>query len=726
MPKFLTPIDMSNLEVTNLKLHNSPQAAGSGPYLATVGKGSIFFNTTTGVNRPHWSDGTSWQQIYPFSTTAAGTAVLRDSNGDFTAGTITANLTGTASIATRLATQRMFVITGKASAVDLYFDGTQDINLSINSLYVVPSDITLNSGLFITGAANNKGQATLKSDISITGFGSPIDHLSMNNFKITNLANPQNPLDAANKYYVDNVATGLDVKQSCRVSTTVNIPGSSYSSATKTIAGSVGGDGTLVLDGVTVAMGDRVLVKDQTDRTQNGIYTVTRAGSMYLQYILTRAEDFDTSAEASPGSFTFIEEGTTNADTGWVMKSDQVIALDTSNIDWIQFSGAGSITVGRGLNRSGNVINFGSANTDYTTGALPYASGTTTIGFISAVATGNVLLSGGIGSVPTWGQVNLGVHVTGTLSASLGGTGQSNATAGSVLYGTGSAFALASGTSGYFMRWGGTGAPTALDLFGTANTWTANQTFNVGTTPANAITIDINALAAAGTRQSNKLRFVGRTFDTGAHNVDWELSVIPGTNDGATSTFKLQSRVDAASFTDILSITKTTGVSYSLNAGTFGFTNGSGFSWTLGNASVTANRTLTLPDATGTVALTTNTTFGSGSTWNGNIIGGAYGGTGNGFFSVSGPTTTVKTYTFKDFNSNIPVHKTGTITGNGTLTQFSATHSLGSKDVIVSLFDSSDNQVFTDTKTLDTNNVQFTFSVAPTNGTTYRWVVVGF
>jgi hypothetical protein len=131
------------------------------------------------------------------------------------------------------------------------------------------------------------------------------------------------PSVQAVKTYVDNVAAGLDVRASCRAATTANIASMS---------------GTMTIDGVSLAVGNRVLVKDQSTGSQNGIYVV-QSGAW------TRAPDADTSAEVTAGIFVWISEGTANGDTGWVLTTNDAIVLDTTALTFSQFTGVGQITV---------------------------------------------------------------------------------------------------------------------------------------------------------------------------------------------------------------------------------------------------------------------------------------------------------------------------------------------------------------------------------------------
>jgi hypothetical protein len=153
------------------------------------------------------------------------------------------------------------------------------------------------------------------------------------------VSTPSADLDAANKAYVDAARTGLDVKASVRAGTT----------AALTLSSDLENGDTL--DGVTLATGDRVLVKNQGTGAENGIYIVAASGSP------SRATDADSNSEITPGMFTFVEEGTTNADSGWVMTNDGEITVGTTALTFALFSVAGTIFAGDGLSKSGDVLN---------------------------------------------------------------------------------------------------------------------------------------------------------------------------------------------------------------------------------------------------------------------------------------------------------------------------------------------------------------------------------
>jgi len=164
----------------------------------------------------------------------------------------------------------------------------------------------------------------------------PTGSVSFNSQNITNVADPVNTQDAATKGFVEATSQGLDVKDSCVAATTANI----------TISTALNNGDTL--DGVTLSTNDRVLVKDQSTASQNGIYVVGSSPA--------RADDLAAGADAA-GFFTFVEQGTVNADNGFVCTSNKGSAVvGTNNLTIAQFSGAGQITAGDGLDKSGNTL----------------------------------------------------------------------------------------------------------------------------------------------------------------------------------------------------------------------------------------------------------------------------------------------------------------------------------------------------------------------------------
>jgi|GEM_PF-1588830 len=168
---------------------------------------------------------------------------------------------------------------------------------------------------------------------TLAEMAAPAAAVSLNSQKITSLATPTASTDAATKGYVDSTSQGLDIKDSVKVATTANITLS----------------GTQTIDGVAVSADERVLVKDQSTASQNGLY-LCKASTW------ERTTDLAAGANAA-GMFTFVEQGTVNAENGFVCTSDSGSAVvATNNLVYAQFSGAGQITAGDGLQKSGNTL----------------------------------------------------------------------------------------------------------------------------------------------------------------------------------------------------------------------------------------------------------------------------------------------------------------------------------------------------------------------------------
>ena len=198
---------------------------------------------------------------------------------------------------------------------------------------------TILAGPTTGSAAAPTFRALVAGDLlKLNQFTAPDASVSLNSQKITNLATPTASTDAASKSYVDGVSQGLDVKDSVVATTTTNGALSSAFANGQTI------------DGVSLSTNDRILIKDQSTQTENGIYKVNASGAP------TRVDDLATGADAA-GAFVFVEQGTANADNGFVCTSNKGSAVvGTNNLTFAQFSGAGSITAGDGLQKSGNTI----------------------------------------------------------------------------------------------------------------------------------------------------------------------------------------------------------------------------------------------------------------------------------------------------------------------------------------------------------------------------------
>jgi hypothetical protein len=447
------------------------------------------------------------------------------------------------------------------------------------------------------------------------------DHLSHGNFRITNLADPIAAQDAATKAYVDAVKQALDIKDSVRAATTANITLS----------------GAQTIDGVSVVAGNRVLVKDQTTQSANGIY-VASAGAW------TRADDANSNADVTPGMFVFVEEGTANGDNGYVLTTNGPIILDTNALVFTQFSGAGQISAGNGLTKTGNVIDVVGtagrivANTD----SIDLASSGVTAGTYTKV------------TVDIYGRVTVGAAAVTTDIAEGTNLYFTNARAQAAITGGASSIVTANLTADRALISDVNGkvaisAVTAVELGYVSGVTSAIQTQLNNKQPLDA---DLTAIAAlAGT--SGLLRKTAA--DTWSLDTNTYLTAASGVTSFSGGTTGL---TPAAATNGAITLAGTLAIA---NGGT-GATTATAARTNLGATTVGANIfTATNPSAITFLKVNADNTvvFESAATFRTSI--GA--GTGNGTVTsvaVSGGTTGLTT-------SGGPITASGTITLAGTL-----------------------------------------------------------
>jgi hypothetical protein len=364
--QFLTGLNLNKNELLNARIQNLANDP-SNPVL-----GQIYFNTS--LNEMRVYNGTEFEAVGLNGVTASAAeinildgATLTTTELNYVDG-VTSGIQGQLDAKAPINNP---AFTGTVSLVsDLVFEGA---TANAFETTVTATDPTEDRTITLP---DNSGTVILSSN-TVNSLTAPSAEFSMNSQKITNLADPQFPQDAATKAYVDAARSGLDVKASVRVATTANI----------TSLGGFADGGTI--DGVTLsaANNDRVLVKNQTNAAENGIYELTFTAG------LMRAQDANSSAEVTSGMFTFVSEGTVNSDSGWVLTTNDTITLDTTALVFAQFSGAGQITAGAGLTKTGNTIDaVGTAdritvNADSIDIASTYA-GQNTITTLGTIATG--------------------------------------------------------------------------------------------------------------------------------------------------------------------------------------------------------------------------------------------------------------------------------------------------------------------------------------------------
>ena len=345
--KFLTNIDLNQNQLINAKFEVLGTDPSSGNF-----EGRLIYNSAEDTIKV-WS-GTAWRTLLA-STAQTGGA---EDNGVVSGGTYATALTitesnGQTTVTPNLATSS---IAGLLTASDF------------TKLADATADETASKLVIRDGSGNAK------------------------------VATPTQAAHIATKGYVDSARQGLDVKQSVRAATTAAVNLASELEAGDTL------DTT-----VTLVAGNRVLVKNQSTASENGIYVVQASGAA------VRATDANGTAdtgEVSGGTFVFVEEGTLNADSGFVVSSNGPITVGTDAMNWVQFSGAGAITAGDGLTQTGTTIN---------------AVGTTDRISVSANAIDIASTYAGQSTITTLGIIGAGTWEATDVGVAHGGTGSSTA-----------------------------------------------------------------------------------------------------------------------------------------------------------------------------------------------------------------------------------------------------------------------------------------------------------
>ena len=422
------------------------------------------------IKSPLHSAAATYTLTLPNDDGAANQALMTDGSGVLTwggtlaAGAVTGTtgaFTGAVSGTTGTFTSTVIGVAGTFSGAvsgttgtftgDISSTGSTAGNVQLG--VTADNEIDTSSGSLTIDSAG--GTVTIDDNLTISASKT----IDMGANKVTNIADPTGAQDAASKAYVDAVKTGLDVKDSCDIATTADVSTWTYANGTAGVGATLtaAGNGVVALDSVNLTLNMRVLVKDQDPSTENGIYYVSTAGAVGAILVLTRALDANQPAELTGGSFTFVEQGTTQAENGYVFthNGDPTFGAGNTALTVAQFSGAGQIIAGTSLTKSGNTMNVATDGTTMFT--LSDALSVKSTG-----TSGQVLRSTGTaGQAALYGQLDLANSnaVTGITAVANGGIGVNTIGANLLMTGDGTnaVNTVAVGTSGQVLLSAGSG-----------------------------------------------------------------------------------------------------------------------------------------------------------------------------------------------------------------------------------------------------------------------------
>ena len=502
---------------------------------------------------------------------------------------------------------------------------------------------------------------------------------------ITVNTTPTSAGHAASKAYVDNISAGMNWHAAVQAATSGVLPSSTYADGTTDANGGLGigstltatANASLAIDAVSVSNGNRVLIKNQADAKQNGIYVVTDKGSASTKWILTRATDSDNHIidEVSAGDAVYVLYGSVNTNQSFVATmigsgTNNLVLIGTDNITWTQFSGASSFVAGNGLVRTGNTVDVVSSTLSVTGDSIDLA-------LVSQSNTTGGNLANGIVSAIT---VDSYGRVTGYQTGAQNVASTSNKGIASF---DPASFTVTSGNA-------------VIKSGGVSNTQLANSSVTVGTT---AIALGSSSTILAGLTSVTSTGFTGAltgNADTATklstprniNGVEFDGSATITVKASTTNALTIGTGLSGSSFDGSGAVTIAIDSTVSTLTGVQTLTNKTLTSPTIGTILNTG--TLTLPTSTDTLVgkattdTLTNKTFDTAGTGNVFKIAGTQistnTGTGANVLATSPTVTGLSTDTLNT-TGNVVVG--GNLTVNGTTTTINSTTLNTTEQVLV-------------------------------------------
>jgi hypothetical protein len=420
----LSPVVGAVLYSSSSQLYLTPTAGNVGDILVSGG----------GVSPPFWQAPIGGGTVTSINLTA-GTGISVSGGPITTSGSIAVVNTAPDQVVT-LTGGGLTSITGTYPNFTITSSGGTGTVSSVaasggtTGLTFTGSPITTSGTLTLGGTlavANGGTGATTagaaRTSLSAAALGANTDITSVTLTTGTISTAPTNGTDIVNKTYADSIASGINFHQAVRLATVAALPANTYNNGTGGVGATLTGNanGALSVDGVAVAVGNRILVKDEVAQANNGVYVVTQTGSGAAVYILTRATDFDSAGtgvdQIDAGDFFLVTAGSTLTNTSFVQQTPLPITVGTTGITFIQFGAPILYSAGTGLSLAGTV--FSITSTGLTANTYGSASAVPVIAFnaqgqATSVTNTNIAISGS--------QIT-----SGTVAIANGGTGASDA-----------------------------------------------------------------------------------------------------------------------------------------------------------------------------------------------------------------------------------------------------------------------------------------------------------